>query len=87
MEFQVNPGWAALEPLAEEGWRAVPGMTLRDYFAARVDASGVAMNVLEVFAGPCPSYAEAKVRQDWYARAEAAFRFHRADAMLKARGE
>jgi hypothetical protein len=62
-----------------------PGMSLRDYFAATVSMDGVALSALEALEGPFPAYSDAKAKQDWYARAEAAFRYHRADAMLKAR--
>ena len=61
------------------------GLHMRDYFAAAVNMDGVALSALEAFEGPFPAYADAKAKQDWYARAEAAFRYHRADAMLKAR--
>lgn len=61
------------------------GMTLRDYFAAHVDTHDVPMSVYEALIGQPPSYGTPMQMQDWWARAEAAYRYHRAAAMLKAR--
>jgi len=61
------------------------GMTLRDYFAAKIDMTDVPISAFEALIGEFPSYASPKDKQDWHAKGEAAFRFHRADAMLKAR--
>jgi hypothetical protein len=65
--------------------QASRGPCLRDWLAAQVSMGGVALSALEALEGPFPAYADAKAKQDWYARAEAAYRYHRADAMLKAR--
>lgn len=61
------------------------GLHMRDYFAAAVSMVEVPFGALEALEGTFPAYADAKAKQDWYARAEATFRYHRADAMLKAR--
>ena len=61
------------------------GMTLLDYFAAHVDISDVPVSAFEALIGAFPAYGTPMQRQDWCARGEAAYKFHRAKAMLKAR--
>lgn len=61
------------------------GMTLLDYFAAHVDTSDIPVSAFEALIGEFPAYGTPMQRQDWCARGEAAYKFHRAKAMLKAR--
>ena len=61
------------------------GMSLRDYFAASIDVRDVPISAYEALIGEFPDYADAITKQRWWANGEAAYRYHRADAMLKAR--
>lgn len=61
------------------------GASLRDYFAAMVDTSDIPLSTYESLIGEFPAYSDKRTKQDWYALAEATYKYHRADAMLKAR--
>ena len=67
-------------------WQA-HGMTLRDYFAVHMDTTGIPVSVGEALIGEFPAYGSPKQKQDWHARADAAYRYHRADAMLAERSK
>lgn len=65
--------------------RFTMGASLRDYFAAMVDTSDIPLSTYESLIGKFPAYSDKGTQQDWYALAEATYKYHRADAMLKAR--
>ena len=63
------------------------GVTLRDYFTVHMDTTGIPVSVGEALIGEFPAYGSPKQKQDWHARADAAYRYHRADAMLAERSK
>ncbi len=63
------------------------GLSMRDYFAVHIDTKDVAVSAYEALIGSFPAYADARAKIDWYAKGEAAYRYHMADAMLKARSK
>lgn len=64
------------------------GMTLRDYFAVHGDgiSDDFSLEIGAVFAGyPLPEGGSLLEQLEWCARADASFRYMRADAMIAAR--
>ena len=81
----INKGGPAFPVPGLSGDEAFDGMTLRDYFAASIDVRDVQISAYEALIGEFPSYADATTKQRWWDNGEAAYRYHRADAMLNAR--
>ena len=74
-------------PRYARGDRYSLGMTLRDYFAVHMDTTGIPVSVGEALIGEFPACGTPEQKQDWHARADAAYRYHRADAMLAERSK
>lgn len=87
-----NDGGPAFPHCQVEGYEPGDGMSLRDYFAAAfiVGADEITQQMGEtLLKKQCPTWEPGNTMESvrWWAESEAAYRYLKADAMLKARSQ
>lgn len=63
----------------------IDGVTLRDYLAASLPREPIPESVGVALCGPKPTHPDPLVTMEWWSHVEAAWRYNKADAMLKVR--